>query len=158
MAEKKRHGDSGPTVREDLIGTWRLVRWENIIAGELYDSVLGPRPQGQIIYTADGYMSAILSSAGRVPLGAATLHQATTEERAAAAAGYLSYGGTWELTDEVAVHHCTLSLFPNWVGTDLIRQVEWEDGRLVLVATVNRPDGATAVNKLVWERAEPTDR
>ena len=81
-------------------------------------------------------MSAILSSAARAPLNAATLHQATPEEHDTAAAGYLSYGGTWELTGDVVTHHCKFSLFPNWVGTDLVRNVQWEDERLVLALTV----------------------
>ena len=144
---------AGHTTDEDLVGTWQLTRWENVVDGEPQNSVLGANPQGQIIYTADRHMSAILSSADRAPLNAATLHQATPEERDAAAAGYLSYGGTWELTGDVVTHHCSFSLFPNWVGTDLVRNVQWEDERLVLALTVKRPDGAMAVNKLVWERA-----
>jgi ketoreductase RED1 len=145
---------TGATKREELVGTWQLARWENVVDGMPQDSALGARPRGQIIYTANGQMSAILSSADRVPLGAAAFHLATPEEQAAAAAGYISYGGTWDLTGDLVVHHCTFSLFPNWVGTDLVRGVEWEGDRLALVAAVQRPDGATAINKLVWQRVD----
>jgi len=101
-----------------------------------------------------------LHSIGRPPTPTRTLSAAPIDIRAAAAAGYLSYAGTYTIEDDDVLHHIELSLMPNWVGRTERRHVDWlpvsngED--LILSTPPTRTDGGrTAVNRLRWERIPP---
>ena len=142
------------TEPSDLHGGWRLTRWDYTIDGEFRGYSMGEDAKGQIIYTPDGNRSAILSQADRPPVDAVAFHQATVEERNRAALSYVSYGGTWELSDEVVTHHVEFALFPNWIGTDLVREVSWDGDSLVLTGVPETSaSGKVVVNRLFWERA-----
>jgi hypothetical protein len=139
---------------EQLQGAWELVSWDYSVDGELRGYAMGPDATGQLIYSPEGHMSAILSAGNRAVLNAEQFHRADAHERDRAALTYVSYGGTWRLDGDLVRHQVHYSLFPNWVGTELVRTVSWDDGRLVLTA---EPDttasGKQVVNRLVWRRA-----
>jgi hypothetical protein len=142
------------TEPSDLHGTWHLTRWDYTVDGEFRGYSMGEDAQGQIIYSPDGHMSAILTQADRPTHEAVAFHQASPEERDRAALSYVSYGGTWDLADEVVTHHVAFALFPNWKDTDLLREVSWEDDRLVLTGLPETSaSGRVVVNRLFWERA-----
>jgi hypothetical protein len=141
------------TAPQQLHGAWRLTRWDYTVDGEFRGYPMGKDAQGQIIYSTDGGMSAILMMANRPRSQARQFHQATPEEREAAALGYVSYGGTWVLWEETVSHHVAFALFPNWIGTDLIRTVTWEGETLVLTSLPeSSTSGRVVVNRLFWER------
>lgn len=142
------------TTAGSLVGSWLLTRWDFTVDGVPRGYPMGEDAQGQIIYDTDGYMSAILMMRERPRSEAPHFHQASAQERELAALGYVSYGGTWELHGNLVVHHVSFALFPNWIGTDLVREVSWDGDNLVLTA---RPEvsrsGKTVVNRLFWRRA-----
>lgn len=141
------------TTAEDLHGTWHLTRWDYTVDGTFRGYPMDEDAKGQVVYGPDGHMSAILMHAGRPRSQAGQFHQATPEERDLAALGYVSYGGTWTLVDEVVTHHVAFALFPNWVGNDLVREVAWEGDTLVLTALPEKSrSGKTVVNRLYWTR------
>jgi lipocalin-like protein len=139
---------------EDLYGTWSLTRWDYTVDGAFKGYPMGEDARGQIIYGPDGHMSAVLMMRDRPRSEANQFHQATQQEREQAALGFISYGGTWELRGDIVVHHVAFALFPNWVGTDLLRKVSWQGTELVLTALpeVSRT-GKTVVNRLFWRPA-----
>lgn len=142
------------TKPEDLHGGWVLTRWDYTVDGEHRGYAMGEDADGQLLYTPDGQVSAILSRHGRPQLDALMWHQATEEERDEAALGYVSYGGTWELADEVVTHHLHYALFPNSIGTDFVRDVSWDGDQLVLTtAPETTTTGKSVVNRLFWQRA-----
>lgn len=108
---------------------------------------------GRLTYTADSHMWATLMRRDRTLITAATLAGATAIDRAAAAAGYLNYTGTYTELDGRVVHHVELSLMPNWVGGDQERNIGWEDEDLVLSTDpeIGR-SGEQIVNFLRWRR------
>ena len=141
------------TTPTDLHGTWALSRWDYTVDGSPRGYPMGEDARGQIIYGPDGHMSAILMHPDRPRSAASQFHQASPEEREVAALGYVSYGGTWELADEVVTHHVAYALFPNWIGTDLVRTVSWEGDTLVLTALPETSSsGKVVVNRLFWVR------
>jgi hypothetical protein len=141
------------TTVDDLTGSWRLTCWDHSIDGSHRGFPLGEDAEGQIIYAPDGNMSAILMQARREPFGAAQFHQGTAEQREVAALTYISYGGTYELDGDRVVHHLDFALFPDWIGTDLIRVVSWEGDQLVLTTLPETTtSGKTVVNRLIWRR------
>lgn len=113
-----------------LVGSWRLVSWENRSADGTVTYPLGRHAVGLIIYTADGYMSVAIMCADRGPFAAGDLLRGTSEEKARAAETYVSYCGRYEFRGDSVIHHVELSLFPNWSGVDQERLVEVTGDRL----------------------------
>ena len=60
----------------------------------------------------------------------------TPGEDSAAVKSYLSYAGPYEYQGDRVVHRVTQSSFPNWVGSEQIRKVRFEDDPLELSAGV----------------------
>jgi len=150
---------------DPLRGTWQLVRWE-IAYGDGRPPTLpfGEGASGLIQYTADGQMSACIARAGRQPLSSESVRSAPVEERLAAFESYFQYAGPYELrrgahlpTGMQVVHHVTMSLNPNFVGTDQVRNVEFDAaGVLTLSASDTVPGSAVARHhRLVWRRVVP---
>ncbi|HSJ27069.1 MAG TPA: lipocalin-like domain-containing protein [Acidimicrobiia bacterium] len=135
-----------------LVGTWRLIDW-TVSVGDAVTRPFGGEAEGLLTYTADGRMWATLQRRGRPALGTGTLAAATAEQRAAAALGYLSYTGSYTLDGDRVVHHVEMSLFPDWVGEDQVRLVEWVEGDLVLATPpATTSAGRVVVNRLRWRR------
>jgi len=140
-----------------LIGTWRLVEWTFTVDDSRPTRPWGGDPGGLLTYTEDGRMSASLMSHGRPSAPTRTLSAAPIDIRAAAAAGYLSYAGSYSMDGDDVLHHIELSLMPNWVGTTERRLIEWAPSEhgfdLILSTPPTKTDGGrTAVNRLRWER------
>jgi hypothetical protein len=135
-----------------LVGSWRLVSWENRDADGAVTYPMGRDVQGYILYNPDGYMSATITGPDRPAFRDADIGGGTVEELARAAATYISYCGRYELQPGRVVHYVEYSLFPNWVGTTQERFMELEGSILTLstapVLYAGRPRRAF----LVWQR------
>ncbi len=105
-------------IRDALVGTWKLVLWENRSADGQITYPLGKDAEGLIMYGDDGYMFVAIMRARRAPFGAGDLLGGSAEEKARAAETYVSYCGRYDVKGDRVVHHVELSLFPNWVGVD----------------------------------------
>jgi Lipocalin-like domain len=114
-----------------LIGTWRLISWENRSAAGQVSYPLGRAAVGYIMYNEDGYMFVAIMSPYRLKF-AGDLFGGSTEEKAQAASSYVSYCGRYEFRGETVIHHVELSLFHNWVGVDQERLVDLTGDRLTL--------------------------
>ena len=129
-----------------------LVEW----IASVDDTVVRPFGgvvDGHLTYTADGRMWAARQRRDRPPLGTGPLAAAPAERRAAAAAGYLSYGGRYFVDGDRVVHHVDTALFPDWVGGEQVRQVEWDGDELILATLPETSTGGrTVVNRLRWRR------
>jgi hypothetical protein len=140
-------------VRSDpLVGTWRLLSWENRSADGTITYPLGRQAVGLIMYTEAGYMSVAVMRGDREPFAAGDLLRASSEEKARAAESYVSYCGRYEFRGDSVVHHVELSLFPNWSGVDQERLVEVRGNRLTLRTRPLLLDGIEQSARLVWER------
>src|SRR5207249_3134744 len=58
-----------PALREQIVGTWRLVAMRANMGADMPEQPYGPEPLGYITYTADGHMHAILMQRDRPPVG-----------------------------------------------------------------------------------------
>jgi Lipocalin-like domain len=118
---------------DPLVGTWRLISWENKTADGRISYPVGTDALGYIItYSEDGYMFVAIMRPNRTKFSAGDLLGGTPEEKAHAAETYVSYCGTYDFRGETVIHHVELSLFPNWVGVDQERLVEVRANRLTL--------------------------
>ncbi|MGW4337515.1 lipocalin-like domain-containing protein [Rhodococcus koreensis] len=121
-----------------MVRTWLLVDFTRIVDGEVVSRPLGHRPTGQLTYQADGRMSALLMRAKRPWHESHSFFQASDRDRAAAALGFTGYGGTYEVNGSIVTHHVQMSLYPDHVGTDLVRSISWVEDRLILRTTSQR--------------------
>ncbi|AEA00700.1 MULTISPECIES: lipocalin-like domain-containing protein [Aerococcus] len=138
------------SMRDQLIGTWRLLSYETEKDGEkVYP--FGEDAKGFIMYNPDGYMSAQLSKVGRTPYESGDIHTGTKEEMAEAAHGYMAYSGRFEVDEEKGevTHHMDVSMNPTWEGQAQPR-VGQIDGKILSIYNGLHPE-----DQLKWERVEP---
>jgi len=138
-----------------IVGTWRLVSWENRDADGQVTHPMGSDPIGYLFYSRDGHFSVTISRTGRRPFPADDLLGGALEDKARAVEGFVSYAGSYTYDGDRVVHHVELSLFPNWVGSDQERTVELVGSRLTLSAAPLPLAGKHQVPRLVWQRVEP---
>lgn len=146
---------SNLSVEDAVVGVWMFGFYETKdVDGNDVRYPLGEHATGMIMYTADGYMSVQISTVGRLGYADDALHGGTVAERAAAAAGYLAYAGTYKVDGDVITHHPVASLFPNWEGTDIPRRatIEGDTLRLELLEPIQH-DGKARTGTLGWHRA-----
>ncbi|MCU0975501.1 MAG: lipocalin-like domain-containing protein [Steroidobacteraceae bacterium] len=136
----------------DLVGAWRLRRWETVYEDGRRTEPFGPGVQGLIQYTADGWMSATIMAPGRAKLSRANPRNAPARERAAAFDSYFSYAGRWRVNRGVVRHDVTIALNPALVGTPQLRDAVLSGRTLTLSAAEDVP-GGRRVHRLVWRRA-----
>lgn len=113
---------------------------------------LGENAQGLLVYTAVGYMIAVLSQASRPSFRSRDFRGGTPEEAFAAVNSYISYSGRYEIDGDTVTHHVEMSLFPNWVGQDQVRNLRFSDGNLILSTPSFLLSGGEWTFELVWER------
>src|ERR1700741_2466911 len=142
-------------LRTNLIGAWTLQSYEaHSIDGSTVTYPLGTHPQGIIMYTPDGYMSAQLMRSDRPQLSGGDRHPDNPHELASAASGYLSYSGPYTVVgDDLIAHHIAISLLPNWIGGIQYRTAHLHGSTLEL----SPPDpiligGQHLKARLIWHR------
>lgn len=145
---------------KDLVGSFELVSWYD--ADET--TPFGADAVGFLQYGADGTMSAHLMKSGRPAVGFPP--RKLREARRAltrpwsipfhldvlkalgryvnASANYVGYAGTYEVRGNQVIHHVKLSLIPDWVDTELVRELSFDRGLLRL----ETPEG----DVLTWRR------
>ncbi len=138
--------------QESIVGTWRLLSFHGRNANGDLRPALGENAQGLLVYTAEGYMIAILSEVGRPPFRSNDFRGGTPEEALAAANSCISYSGRYEVTGNTVTHHVEMSLFPNWIGQDQIRNLKFVEGNLMLSTPSFLLSGGEWTFELVWER------
>ena len=147
------------TLRERLIGAWKLVSHiEEPVDGSEPMHPMGERPQGIIMYTPDGYMSAQLMHPDRPPFASGDWSRGTTEEITEEATGYIAYSGPFHTTEakQTLSHSIFVSLFPNWEDQTQPRVVEVEGDTLKLSTEKPvRSGGKETMSYLTRKRAEP---
>jgi len=140
-----------PVRRQDLLGAWDLVSLSAVSdAGQVYEPY-GTAPAGLLTYTDDGSMSAMLMRRDRRPFASGDLAGGTTSEVEEAFAGFDAYCGTFTLDGGAVTHHVRAARFPNWVGSDQVRQVTLRDDELWLDAPIYAM-GTNWVVRAAWKR------
>ncbi len=151
--------ETGLAEDNPLLGTWHLVRWD-ITYGDGRTPTLpfGSDATGLIIYTHDGSMSASISRGGRARMSSESMRSGPDSERLAAFESYFQYAGPYAIRvkDGVqqVVHSVTQSLNPNFVGTQQVRNMAFDDaGGLTLSASDTVPGSSVARHhRLIWKR------
>ena len=139
-------------VRRRLLGSWRLVTWEEHTAGGEVDYPLGPDAAGQLTYSPTGQVSAQLVRSGQPKFADDDWRKATPDEMAGAWQGYFGYFGRYSIDERAraVTHHVDGAWFPNLVGTSQLRYYDLDGDTLTLDA-----DTAWGRVRIVWEKIGP---
>jgi len=142
-------------IQAALVGAWRLVSWtiEYPATGRVTQP-FGAAPEGLLVYSVGGHMSAAMQRPGRARLSRADPHAVSDAEKATAFAGYLHYAGTWSVADGCVIHVVELALNPNLIGTRQVRRVTLAGDALELGAEepLETP-GQSRRHRIAWRRA-----
>ena len=143
------------TIREQLLGTWRLVSYYTEGSDGSIVHPMGEDALGFIMYLADGFMSANLMVPGRRAYTGGVANTATPAELASAALGYFGYAGRYEVDESThgVRHHIEVALAPNLAGSTQYRHVKFEGRRLMLRGDPVPIGGRMAAHVITWERA-----
>jgi len=142
-----------------IVGTWKLVSVSSSTPnGERNNTPFGPSLTGFLTYTQDGRMTAIISYGGRKRLSSSDARSASAEEQAEAFRTFAAYAGRYTLNGDKVIHHVEISSIQNWVDTDLIRGIKFEDDRIVLVAPPTSAGGTIQTFELIWQRLPANSR
>jgi hypothetical protein len=142
----------------DLVGTWALSKFETIGLDGACRNPLGAGAVGQLIYTRDGRVSALLMSCSRTQVGVgpeqlARMPRGLRYVRAGirfakGAREFYGYGGTYVLDGLRVSHAVEVSSYADIIGTVLQRDVNLEDEWL----TLSYKDPTGEVNRMIWNR------
>ena len=142
-------------MKERFIGTWNLVSYKIVKEdGSIFTYPYGKNCKGNILYTKAGRMTALLMNPDRPSFEIAHPWKGTAEEMKSAFRGYTSYAGKFEVTKTNVIHQVDMCLFPNWIGTDLVRKYEFssDNRELLLSTTPFNAKGLLLHDVLLWER------
>jgi hypothetical protein len=161
IAQPKPIPQQATSVREEFIGSWRLVSVETKRPnGEVIFPFYGKHPEGLLIYDRSGWMSVQIVSDPK-PLVPSTPSReiflgATAAEKVTAIDGYYAYFGTWTVnpSSSTVTHHIQQSLYPGERGEEGVRRFAFAGNRLMLIAKTHEM-GEEHERSLVWERLPP---
>ena len=137
---------------KQLVGTYKLVTWENqYLTGEV-TYPLGQDAQGVIRYSADGYVFVHIMAKGRKQHKAGDVFGGLPAEIKNSTSSHISYYGTYEVEGHEVVHTVSISSFPNWVETEQRREIAFKDGLLLLSAHGLQVERQKVSAQLVWQR------
>lgn len=134
------------TTRSQMLGSWQLVRFESrdTATGSI-SKPLGDDPQGLILYTDDGFMSAQLAPGG------------TGTTPLAEPGGYIAYTGPFHVDEQAGIvhHEVRMATMPELLAAPQLREVRVDHDLLTLSATLTDETGTTTRSTLTWQRATP---
>jgi hypothetical protein len=136
-------------LRQKIVGTWTLVSvvYEDQITKER-TPVLGEKPRGRQIATADGRWLALVTAENRpVPK--------TDEERATALKTMIAYTGRYRVENGKVVTKVEAAWNEAWVGGEQTRFIRFEGDRLFIESPpMPHPNVNNKVVKVIviWDR------
>jgi hypothetical protein len=142
-------------ICQSLLGAWSLKECAEILPDGAKRFPFGDDALGQVVYTADGRMSAQLLRAGRAAFPSDDYRGAPVEIAAEAFQQYFGYFGRYEVDASAGTvtHFIEGAWLPNLENTAQVRTFRFEDAYLVLEAET--PWG---VIRNTWVRATPQPR
>ena len=144
---------NGP-IAAQLAGVWTLVSYADKREGLEDTYPFGPEPQGFLIYTPDGFVSAQLMKPGRSLFQSHDWHGGTADEYREAGSGYIAYCGVYEVDErkETVTHIPSVALVPNLIGGKQLRAVTLNGDKLTLRTAGASGAGVVVTSVMNWRK------
>jgi hypothetical protein len=148
------------SLQDALIGTWRLVEFESRHSDGRARHPLTAHATGLLVYTREGWMAGQLMRPRRPTISGSTITRGSDDELRAIASGYVAYAGPFHVDEarRTVIHRVVLSLFPNLIGTEQLRYVAFDGGRMELRTPPEPARNGSRTSRLVWERVEADEQ
>ena len=141
-------------IRSRLVGTWTLKSWTVKHDDGSEVNYFGDSPNGILIYSPEGYMSAHIARSDRENHTSNGLYDNNTEEMVASFKSYFGYYGKFYLENEnTIVHHVMDAQFPNWKNDLQKRFFTLEGTDLEIITPPIETEGRSIVHHVIWQRA-----
>ncbi|RDK03317.1 lipocalin-like domain-containing protein [Paraburkholderia lacunae] len=133
-----------------VVGSWSLVSATEVKSGNEAE-LLGPHPQGQLIFGSDGRYVLVVLRADLPKFASGNRQLGTVEENEKIMRGNVAHFGTYtvDLAAQAIVFHIQKSTFPNW-DADVQRRPFTLDGDRLTYITPGAFGYGSA--KVVWQR------
>jgi Lipocalin-like domain len=143
------------TSRTSLVGSWTLVRVDNLMPDGSRIHLYGTDPQGMLVFDASGRYTLQILRGDRVRFASNDKAAARPEEFKAATLGSNTHFGryTVDATRHTVTFHIDHASFPNWEGTEQVRQLKIDHEHLTYIVPTPT-SGAGAVGEVEWKRLE----
>lgn len=140
-------------MQHPLIGSWTLDNWAiSYSDSDKLSYPFGDDPEGLIVYTHAGWMTAVISRSDRESfpedIALRSLPDATL---AKAYKSFFQYAGPFRIEGDTAVHTVAMSLNPNFVGSEQRRKFVF-DGDLLTLSGEETIGEQTRYHKILWRR------
>lgn len=139
--------------KQNLVGSWKLESWTIAYSDrDDFSYPYGDNPQGLLLYSDDGWMSASICRPDRGRFPDNTSPRAMPDAALAEAySGYFHYAGRYRVVEGDVIHYVTQSLNPSFPGSEQLRHAEL-DGRTLVLSGKDDAGEVTRFHSLVWHR------
>jgi hypothetical protein len=113
------------SLKDQLVGTWTAVSWEQDVANGPKLQRFGANPKGVTVFDANGRVFSMYARPDLPKIASKDPSTPTPEEAKAIVSGSIGYFGTYMVDEATKVITLKLeaSSFPNQVGTDQKRTI-----------------------------------
>jgi Lipocalin-like domain len=139
------------SLREQLVGTWQIVRVNNTRPDGSIKQIFGPSPKGIAVFDARGNTVIVLMRSGRPKFAANNRDLGTPDEYKATVQGTHAYFGTYSVIekDKTLVFHVEGNTFPNQEGMDTKRLISFKGDEFTWITPKPSVGGKS---EAVWKR------
>ncbi len=148
------------SLKNEIIGSWKLLSYIEVPVGggeSLFP--LGKSPNGNLIYSPDGYMSVQISASDEMIFSSDDRILASMEELQMRIQRYIAFGGRYVVDNDMAcvIYSIENSLYPQWENTKQIRKLDFEGDILYQKSLEPIRSGGQFVHAyMTWKRVEKT--
>jgi Lipocalin-like domain len=120
-----------------IVGTWRLVSYEDKPSGGESVYPYGREPKGLLMYDAAGYMSIQIMKVPHPKVASGDDSRVTPEEKQALYDAYVAYFGTYSIEPEngLVIHHVEADLADVFIGNAEKRPFVLRSDTLIIAPT-----------------------
>ena len=127
-------GAGAADLQSRLVGSWRLVAYEDKPANGPSIFPYGAQPKGFLVYDATGHMAIQIMKTPHPKVDSGDEESLSPDEKQALLDAYVAYFGTWRVDAEskTIVHHAEGDLHDVYVGRDEARPFELDGDTLTI--------------------------
>jgi hypothetical protein len=137
------------TLAGQLVGTWKILRYENYDAHGTVARPYGDHPQGFFMYDATGHLGLqLMATPALKPFASGNDKTGTDAEVRAAYNAYVAYFGTYRVDEQnhIVTHIVEGALQPSYTGSEQPRHFTLEGDLLTIAGQT--PDGGRYLREL----------